>query len=201
LAEVDRAHERLSGPATRHILEREHVRFGKAEYARLAHISIGHLYNLRASAGYRQRIAVYESTRPTAVSIGDRRRPEPQGRPGYLRVDTVHQGDWDGAKGVYHINAVDAVTQCEPSVAERAARCIDALEMGITGGNFLPVVESVQTMDHGQAMIYGLRRGLGLLVQLMPDVVQQRGFGDRGKGLGASLKPTREVQKVVGVGP
>ena len=111
LAVVDGAHERLSGPATRHILEREHVRFGKVEYARLAQISIGHLYNLRASAGYRKRIAVYETTRPTAVSIGDRRRPEPQGRPGYLRVDTVHQGDWDGAKGVYHINAVDAVTQ------------------------------------------------------------------------------------------
>jgi transposase InsO family protein len=111
LAEVDRAHERLSGPATRHILEREHARFGRAEYARLAQISIGHLYNLRASAGYRKRMAVYESTRPTAVSIGERRRPEPQGRPGYLRVDTVHQGDWDGAKGVYHINAVDAVTQ------------------------------------------------------------------------------------------
>src|SRR5206468_5748663 len=29
----------------------------------------------------------------------------------YLRVDTVHQGDSAGAKGVYHINAVDAVTQ------------------------------------------------------------------------------------------
>jgi transposase InsO family protein len=111
LAEVDRAHERLSGPATRHILEREHAHFGKAEYARLAEISIGHLYNLRASASYRKRMAVYVSTRPTAVSIGERRRPEPQGRPGYLRVDTVHQGDWDGAKGVYHINAVDAVTQ------------------------------------------------------------------------------------------
>jgi len=26
-------------------------------------------------------------------------------------VDTVHQGDWDGAKGVYHIHALDAVTQ------------------------------------------------------------------------------------------
>jgi len=111
LAEVDRAHERLSGPATRHILEREHARFGQVEYARLAHISIGHLYNLRASGAYRKRMAVYESTRPTAVGIGERRRPEPQGRPGYLRVDTVHQGDWDGAKGVYHINAVDAVTQ------------------------------------------------------------------------------------------
>jgi transposase InsO family protein len=111
LAEVDRAHERLSGPATRHILEREHVHFGKTEYARLAKISIGHLYNLRAGAVYRQRLAVYQPTRPTAVSIAERRRPEPQGRAGYLRVDTVHQGDLDGAKGVYHINAVDAVTQ------------------------------------------------------------------------------------------
>jgi len=45
------------------------------------------------------------------VSIGERRKPDPQGRPGFLRVDTVHQGDWDGAKGVYHINAVDTVTQ------------------------------------------------------------------------------------------
>lgn len=111
LAEVDRAHERLSGPATRHILEREYACFGKAEYARLAKISIGHLYNLRASAAYRKRLAVYQPTRPTAVSIAERRRPEPQGRAGYLRVDTVHQGDLDGAKGVYHINAVDAVTQ------------------------------------------------------------------------------------------
>jgi transposase InsO family protein len=111
LAEVDRAHERLSGPATRHILEREYASFGKTKYARLAGISIGHLYNLRAGAGYRRQLATYESTRPTAVSIGERRRPEPQGRPGHLRVDTVHQGDWEGAKGVYHINAVDAVTQ------------------------------------------------------------------------------------------
>jgi transposase InsO family protein len=47
------------------------------------------------------------------VSIGERRRPEPNGRPGYLRVDTVHQGDLDGSKGVYHINAVDEVTQWE----------------------------------------------------------------------------------------
>jgi transposase InsO family protein len=35
------------------------------------------------------------------------------GKPGYIRVDTVHQGDQDGIKGVYHINAVDEVTQYE----------------------------------------------------------------------------------------
>ena len=111
LAEVDRAHERLSGPATRRILQREYEQYGRKEYQRLAKISVGHLYNLRASARYRNQAAVFEATRSTAAAIGERRRPEPQGRPGFLRVDTVHQGDWDGAKGVYHINAVDAVTQ------------------------------------------------------------------------------------------
>ena len=45
------------------------------------------------------------------VAIGERRRPRPEGRPGYLRVDTVHQGDRDGVKGVYHVDAVDEVTQ------------------------------------------------------------------------------------------
>ena len=33
--------------------------------------------------------------------------------PGYLRVKSVHQGDQDRVKGVYHINAVDCVTQYE----------------------------------------------------------------------------------------
>ncbi len=133
LAEVDRAHERLSGPATRHILEREYTRFGKEEYARLAQISNGHLYNLRASAGYRRLAAEYQPTQATAVSIAERRRPEPEGRPGYLRVDTVHQGDWDGAKGVYHINAVDAVTQWQVvGCAER-----------ISEAYLLPVLEAI----------------------------------------------------------
>jgi transposase InsO family protein len=113
LALVDRAHERMSGPATRCILRREYEEYNKLEYVRLAGISVAHLYNLRNSVGYRRQAAVFEPTRPSGVSIAERRRPDPQGRPGYLRVDTVHQGDWDGAKGVYHINAVDAVLQWE----------------------------------------------------------------------------------------
>jgi transposase InsO family protein len=111
LALVDTAHETLSGPATRKILEREFQQFGHSQYERLAGISVAHLYNLRQSRTYRQRRVHYQATRPTPVSIGERRRPEPEGRPGYLRVDTVHQGDRDGVKGVYHINAVDEVTQ------------------------------------------------------------------------------------------
>ena len=72
---------------------------------------MAHIYNLRKSRGYREKRLRYEKTRPVQVAIGERRRPEPNGKPGYLRVDTVHQGDLDGIKGVYHINAVDEVTQ------------------------------------------------------------------------------------------
>lgn len=111
LASVDEAHETLSGPATRRILEREVQLYGKQEYARLAAISVAHLYNLRKSQGYRERHLNHVRTRPTAVAIGERRKPQPQGQPGYLRLDTVHQGDQPEAKGVYHINAVDEVLQ------------------------------------------------------------------------------------------
>ena len=111
LATVDAAHESLSGPATRRILQREYRDYGKPEYQRLAAISVSHLYNLRQQPRYRERRLRYCKTRPTAVSIGERRRPDPQGRPGYLRLDTVHQGDRPDDKGVYHINAVDEVTQ------------------------------------------------------------------------------------------
>ena len=111
LACVDEAHETLSGPATRKILEREYGEFAHPEYERLAEISVAHIYNLRQTTTYRHRRIRYRKTRPTPVSIGERRRPRPEGKPGYLRVDTVHQGDRDGVKGVYHINAVDEVTQ------------------------------------------------------------------------------------------
>ncbi len=111
LAEVDEAHETLSGPATQKILYREYHEYGNSEYERLRGISVAHIYNLRKSATYRKRRIVYQATKPVSVSIGERRKPDPQGRPGYLRVDTVHQGDRDGTKGVYHVNAVDEVTQ------------------------------------------------------------------------------------------
>lgn len=117
LAYVDKAHGNLSGPATRRILEREYEVHGIAAYERLARISSAQIYRLRGTAAYRKRNATYEPTRPTGIAIGERRRPEPRGRPGFLRIDTVHQGDMDGLKGVYHINAVDEVTQWQVMAA------------------------------------------------------------------------------------
>ena len=64
LAEMDRVHGRLSGPGTRRILQRAYEQFGEKQYERLAKISVGHLYNLRSSARYRNQAAVFERTHP-----------------------------------------------------------------------------------------------------------------------------------------
>jgi hypothetical protein len=124
LAETDTAHEDLSGPAMRHILHREFALYGNGAYERLATISVSHLYNLRHSERYRRCRVRVQHTRARQVSIGERRKPDPQGKPGYLRVDTVHQGQHDGHPGIYHINAVDTVTQwqvigCVETICER----------------------------------------------------------------------------------
>jgi len=139
LAEVDALHDTPSGPAARKLCEREFEVFGDARYARLARISNGHLYNLRHSKGYQRRRQTFTKTRPTTVRIGERRKPRPEGKPGYLRIDSVHQGDFDGIKGLYHLNAVDEVTQWQgifsiPKISERFL--VPSLEALIQGFPF-----------------------------------------------------------------
>jgi hypothetical protein len=124
LAQVDAAHEDLSGPAVRHILKRGFEVYGDPAYERLAGISSAHIYNLRRSRAYLAIRVRVNHTQARRVSIAERRKPDPQGKPGYLRVDTVHQGMHDGKPGVYHINAVDTVTQwqvvgCVETICER----------------------------------------------------------------------------------
>ena len=89
LARVDAAHEGLSAPAIRRILERECKVYGKTAYQRLAAISSGsHIYNLRRTRAYREHHVHHTKTRAAAVSIGERRKPDPGGRPGYLSPST-----------------------------------------------------------------------------------------------------------------
>ncbi len=113
LAKLDELHGTLSGPATKKLCERAWRLFELSNYQQLAGISVSHLYNLRRSKIYQGSRRRFEKTRSRASSIGERRKPQPNGKPGYIRVDTVHQGDLDGVKGLYHINAVDEVTQFE----------------------------------------------------------------------------------------
>ena len=113
LARTDELHDCLSGPATKKIMEREWAVYGHSAFSNISLISVAHLYNLRRSYLYRSINKRYTKTKPAVVRIAERVRPDPGGRPGYIRVDTVHQGDKDGEKGVYHINAVDEVIQWE----------------------------------------------------------------------------------------
>jgi len=115
LIKTDIAHHTPNGNAVKEILRREFLFFGKEEYQTIAGISVSHIYNIRKhKKQYLSSEAVkYSKTVPVAVNIGERRKPEPNGRPGFLRVDSVHQGDFEGEKGVYHINIVDEVTQTE----------------------------------------------------------------------------------------
>jgi transposase InsO family protein len=133
LALTDALHDTLSGPATKKILERQFRVYHQTDYQRLATLSVSHLYNLRRHTAYTRQRGHFEVTRPVRVAIAERRKPRPLGRPGYLRVDSVHQGDWDGVKGLYHINAVDEVTQFE---------CLGCAER-ISETYLIPVLETL----------------------------------------------------------
>ena len=111
LAQTDELHGRPNGAAVKKLLQRMSTCYGDDQYRSIADVSVSHIYNLRKSMLYRRITKHYTHTRPVTSPIGQRRKPNPRGVPGYLRVDTVHQGDRAGSKGVYHINIVDEVTQ------------------------------------------------------------------------------------------
>lgn len=149
LAEMDALHGTLSGTTTRKLCERAFTVYGDGRYERLAGISNGHLYNLRRCQSYQAVRGSFDKTRPARINIGERRKPFPCGCPGYLRVDSVHQGDWNGVKGVYLINAVDEVTQFQ---------CVCAVER-ISEAYLVPALEAM--MDAFPFVIRGFHSDNG----------------------------------------
>jgi len=121
LAKADNIYRRMSGDAMRQVFEDEFVIYGKIEYENLAKISHGQFYRLRGSNTYKEISLTTGRTVSVSRAIGIRKKPQPNGKPGYIRADTVHQGDLDKVKGVYHINLVDEVTQWELLV------CVDTI--------------------------------------------------------------------------
>lgn len=113
LAKTDELHGYLSGPATKRILEREYRIYLHQQFKNISGISVAHLYNLRKRNLRLGLGKTFTKTRAAVSPIGERAKPDPKGDPGYIRIDTVHQGDLEGQKGMYHINAVDEVTQWE----------------------------------------------------------------------------------------
>jgi transposase InsO family protein len=172
LAELDTWHGTLSGPATKKLCERAYERFGDHRFERLAGISVSHLYNLRRGKVYLRKRGKVEKTQPTRVKIGERRVPRPEGRAGFVRVDSVHAGDWDGAKGLYFINMVDEVTQYQlvaavPRLGER--HLIPALESLLEA---FPFTIGGFHADNGSEYIN--HRVAGLLNKLLVEFTKSR---------------------------
>jgi len=133
LVEMDKAHEDVCGPAIIHLLKRAFHDYGDVRYERLSKLSSSHLYNLRKSVGYQCLRVSFTKTHPVCNSIGVRKAPCPNGRAGFVRIDSVHQGDEDGMKGVYHITCVDSISQWQ----------VEACVQGISEAFLLPVLEMV----------------------------------------------------------
>lgn len=113
LAESSAALSHPNGRAVKQMMHDMYHMYGDNRFERLKRISVSHFYNLRKTNIFQSRMLEYQKTRPVKINIGIRKKPTPFGKPGYLRVDSVHQGDLDKEKGVYHINLVDEVTQWE----------------------------------------------------------------------------------------
>ena len=88
------------------------------------------------------------------MSIGQRKKPKPNGKQGFIRVDTVHQGDSvKGEKGLYTVNMVDELIQWEiAAAAEKISEkfMIPVLELAIN--QFLFVVLNFHA-DNGSEYI------------------------------------------------
>jgi hypothetical protein len=138
LAEVDNAEGRRTSKAVKKTCSDMYLIYGDLRFERLAHISSSHIYNLREKEVYKTNTLTYTSTQSIVRDIGIRTKPYPLGKPGYIRVDSVHQGDFDKVKGVYHINLVDEVTQEEVVVTVE----------GISEYFLLPALENALSQFH-----------------------------------------------------
>ena len=147
---------------------------GQHEFSALAGISVAHLYNLRKSAGYvKARVLFTATTVPrTPVAIGVRKRPDPQGRAGFLRIDSVHQGDDEGMKGIHYINVIDCVTQFQAVFAVAAISEAFLLPVLVAMIEALPFAIQGFHSDNGSEYING--RMAKLLEKLLIEQTKSR---------------------------
>jgi transposase InsO family protein len=195
LARIDDLLDGLSGSATCRVLKREYTIFGNTDCERLQHLSVAQLYRFRQSGVYRSVRTHYTKTKSAKIPIGERTKPRNDGRPGFLRVDSVHQGDKDGEKGVYHINLVDEVTQWEAVVCVEGVSeqfMIPALEAAL---RLFPFVLLNFHSDNGSEYIN--YKVADLLQRMLVKLTKSRPYHSGDNGL-AETKNGAVVRKALG---
>ena len=94
------------GAATDRVLHRQPDLFGDARFLRLGSVWVAHRYNWRNNACCRNERVIVTQTRPTkAVHIGVHKAPKPDRRPGFIGIDSGHQGELDGSTNPYPFGA------------------------------------------------------------------------------------------------
>lgn len=126
LETTDLVHCRLNSLATKEILRRMSEVYHETAYDHIAEVSSSHINNLRRDPHYKS--FWVNGTKSVERTIAETKEPEPNGKPGSLRVDTVHQRE------IYYLHLVDEVTQWDiiitvPMLSERYL--LPALELAI----------------------------------------------------------------------
>ena len=140
-------------------------------------------------------LSTYHWRHLTRPQLAGFKCPVTEGRPGYIRVDTVHQGDLNVEKGVYHINAVDEVTQWEVVASvERISEAylVPVLESTLAGFPF--VIRGFHS-DNGSEFIN--RMVAGLLNKLLIRFTKSRARHTNDNGL-VETKNGSVVRKQLG---
>jgi len=99
LANISEVTLNQNGRALKEMCKSMYLDFNDERFERLSHISVSHLYNLKKTRVFQSKFLHYTKTNPVQRNIGERRKPQPNGKPWYIRVDSVHQGDLDRQKG------------------------------------------------------------------------------------------------------
>ncbi len=146
---------------------------------------------------YRKQRVRVQPTRSRQIPIGERRKPAPKGKPRYLRVDTVDLGNHDGQAGVYHINAVDTVTQWQ------AIGCVETISQRY----MIPVSEAILHQfafrilgfhcDNGSEFIK--QNVAGMLEKLLVEFTKSRAYRTTDHAL-VERKNGAVVRKHIGYG-
>src|SRR5439155_4859663 len=82
-------------------------------------------------------------------------------------------------------------TSARPPRTERTPGSVSVLQITVLAGNLALVVETVEIAQGGQTVIDGLGGGLGDLVELVADIVEEDGLVQLGEGPGAACAHQR----------
>ena len=163
LAEVTGTYGHQNGKAIREVLREMYTVYGDERFSRLKDISTAHFYNLKKKGLFKTHARYFTKTRKTMVPIGERKKPHPAGKPGYIRVDSVHQGDKEKEKGVYHINLVDEVTQWQ------IVCCVE----GISEKYLLPALEKALLLFPFEVLNFHTDNGSEYINHVVADLLEK----------------------------